>query len=48
MMFNGTNYYDGAVGITQCSIPNGKTMDYYIDTSLQVRFRFSGAQVERA
>lgn len=35
MFFNGTNYYDGAVGITQCSIPNNWTMDYHIDTSLQ-------------
>ena len=35
MFFNGTNYYDGAVGITQCSIPSGRTMDYHIDTSLQ-------------
>ncbi|WOO80563.1 Iron multicopper oxidase fer1 [Vanrija pseudolonga] len=32
MIFNGTNYYDGAVGITQCGIPNGYTLDYEIDT----------------
>lgn len=32
MIFNGTNYYDGAVGITQCGIPNGHTLDYEIDT----------------
>lgn len=36
MFFNGTNYYDGAVGITQCSIPSETGMDYHIDTSLQV------------
>ncbi|EIW71885.1 multi-copper oxidase, partial [Tremella mesenterica DSM 1558] len=35
MFFNGTNYYDGAVGITQCSIPPGETLDYHIDTKLQ-------------
>ena len=37
MFFNGTNYYDGAVGVTQCSIPSERGMDYIIDTSLQVR-----------
>jgi len=37
MFFNGTNYYDGAVGVTQCSIPSEHGMDYIIDTSLQVR-----------
>jgi iron transport multicopper oxidase len=37
MFFNGTNYYDGAVGVTQCSIPSETGMDYIIDTSLQVR-----------
>lgn len=36
MFFNGTNYYDGAVGVTQCSIPSERGMDYIIDTSLQV------------
>ena len=36
MFFNGTNYYDGAVGVTQCSIPSERGMDYVIDTSLQV------------
>jgi FtsP/CotA-like multicopper oxidase with cupredoxin domain len=36
MFFNGTSYYDGAVGITQCSIPSETGMDYIIDTSLQV------------
>ena len=35
MFFNGTSWYDGAVGVTQCSIPPGETMDYHIDTSLQ-------------
>lgn len=34
MMFNGTNQWDGATGVTQCGIPNGETLDYYIDTSL--------------
>jgi iron transport multicopper oxidase len=38
MFFNGTNYYDGAVGVTQCSIPTDTGMDYIIDTSLQVSF----------
>jgi len=36
MFFNGTNHYDGAVGVTQCSIPSVRGMDYIIDTSLQV------------
>ncbi|CAD6564626.1 MAG: ferroxidase fet3 [Tremellales sp. Tagirdzhanova-0007] len=35
MFFNGTNYFDGAVGITQCSIPMNNTLSYTIDTSLQ-------------
>jgi iron transport multicopper oxidase len=39
MFFNGTNYYDGAVGVTQCSIPTETGMDYIIDTSLQVSLR---------
>jgi hypothetical protein len=39
MFFNGTNYYDGAVGVTQCSIPSERGMDYIIDTSLQVSTR---------
>jgi hypothetical protein len=39
MFFNGTNYYDGAVGVTQCSIPSERGMDYVIDTSLQVSTR---------
>lgn len=34
MFFNGTTYYDGATGVTQCGIPSGETLDYYIDTSL--------------
>ncbi|BEI84084.1 hypothetical protein CcaverHIS002_0406880 [Cutaneotrichosporon cavernicola] len=34
MFFNNTNYWDGATGVTQCGIPNGKTLDYHIDTSL--------------
>ena len=45
MMFNGTNYYDGAVGITQCSIPMNQTMTYYIDTSLQVKQDHCGLQL---
>jgi len=40
MFFNGTNYYDGAVGVTQCSIPSEHGMDYIIDTSLQVGLIF--------
>ncbi|ORY31018.1 Cupredoxin [Naematelia encephala] len=35
MFFNGTSYYDGAVGITQCSIPDGREMIYEIDSGLQ-------------
>ncbi|WVQ69566.1 uncharacterized protein L199_007786 [Kwoniella botswanensis] len=35
LFFNGTNWADGAVGTTQCPIPNGYTMDYMIDTSRQ-------------
>lgn len=35
MFFNGSNWADGAVGTTQCPIPNGYTMDYLIDTSRQ-------------
>ena len=38
LAFNGTNYYDGAVGVTQCSIPMNQTLSYAIDTSLQVCF----------
>lgn len=34
MMFNGTNHFDGAMGVTQCGIPPGETLDYSIDTSL--------------
>ena len=37
MMFNNTNWYDGAVGVTQCPIPPGETLTYDIDTSIQVR-----------
>jgi iron transport multicopper oxidase len=40
MFFNGTNYFDGATGVTQCGIPNGKTFDYDIDTSLNVSNEF--------
>ena len=34
MMFNNSNWYDGAVSTTQCAIPFGETLDYYIDTTL--------------
>lgn len=33
--FNGTSYYDGAVGTTQCAIPPGHTLDYHIPVDLQ-------------
>lgn len=36
MFFNNSNHYDGAVGVTQCSIPRGQTLTYDIDTSKQV------------
>lgn len=36
MMFNNTNWFDGAVGVTQCPIPPGETLTYDIDTSIQV------------
>lgn len=36
MYFNGSNYFDGAVGVTQCGIPSGATFDYEVDTSLNV------------
>lgn len=36
MMFNNSNWYDGAVGVTQCPIPPGETLTYDIDTSIQV------------
>jgi iron transport multicopper oxidase len=42
MFFNGTNYYDGAVGVTQCSIPSERGMDYVIDTILQVSWKAIG------
>ncbi|KAF8315333.1 Cupredoxin [Clavulina sp. PMI_390] len=35
LYFNGTSYYDGAVGVTQCAIPPGSTFDYHISTDLQ-------------
>lgn len=37
MMFNNSNWFDGAVGVTQCPIPPGETLTYDIDTSIQVR-----------
>lgn len=36
MFFNHSNWYDGAVGVNQCPIPNGQTLDYTIDTTVQV------------
>jgi iron transport multicopper oxidase len=33
--FNGTNYYDGAVGTTQCAIPPGESLTYEIPIDLQ-------------
>ncbi|WWD18251.1 hypothetical protein CI109_102701 [Kwoniella shandongensis] len=35
MFFNGSNWADGATGVTQCPIPNGHTLSYKIDTSRQ-------------
>ncbi len=34
--FNGTNYYDGPVGVTQCPIPPGSSLTYHIPVDLQV------------
>ena len=36
MFFNNTNWFDGAVGVTQCPIPSEETFTYDIDTSIQV------------
>lgn len=33
--FNGSSYYDGAIGITQCPVPPGMSMTYDIPTSAQ-------------
>jgi len=33
--FNGTNYFDGAVGVTQCPIPPGESLTYEIPVDLQ-------------
>lgn len=33
--FNGSNYYDGAVGVTQCPIPAGQELTYEIPVNLQ-------------
>lgn len=51
MMFNGTNQWDGATGVTQCGIPAGETLDYHIDTSLNhgtywVHGHFDGQYVD--
>ncbi|POW06570.1 hypothetical protein PSHT_10284 [Puccinia striiformis] len=36
MFFNGTNFYDGAMGVTQCGIPPGEEFVYHVDTTTQV------------
>jgi len=53
MFFNGTSWYDGAVGITQCGIPPGETLSYVvpINSSGQtgtywVHAHFSGQYVD--
>ncbi|GAA6063031.1 hypothetical protein JCM10212_001010 [Sporobolomyces blumeae] len=33
--FNGTNYFDGAPGVTQCGIPPGATLDYQVPVDRQ-------------
>ncbi|WVQ76952.1 hypothetical protein IAR50_006631 [Cryptococcus sp. DSM 104548] len=35
LMFNGSNWFDGATGVNQCPIPPGSTLDYTIDTGTQ-------------
>nr|ODN96638.1 acidic laccase [Cryptococcus depauperatus CBS 7855] len=35
LFFNGSNWYDGAIGVNQCPIPSGETLDYHIDTTGQ-------------
>ncbi|BGP42823.1 ferroxidase fet3 [Rhodotorula kratochvilovae] len=35
IFFNGTNYYDGAPGVTQCPIPVGSEMLYEVPVDLQ-------------
>lgn len=36
MFFNQTNFYDGAMGITQCGIPAGEEFLYVVNTTTQV------------
>ncbi|EFP86676.2 uncharacterized protein PGTG_13058 [Puccinia graminis f. sp. tritici CRL 75-36-700-3] len=36
MFFNGTNFYDGAMGVTQCGIPPGAQFTYIVNTTTQV------------
>jgi len=36
MYFNGTNFYDGAMGVTQCGIPPGNEFVYVVNTTDQV------------
>ncbi|KAG0147247.1 hypothetical protein CROQUDRAFT_61959 [Cronartium quercuum f. sp. fusiforme G11] len=36
MFFNRSNFYDGAMGVTQCGIPPGKEFVYVVDTTTQV------------
>ena len=49
--FNGTNYYDGAVGTTQCAIPPGQSLTYEIPIDLQagtfwIHGHFNGQYVD--
>lgn len=36
IFFNGTGYYDGAPGITQCGIPTNQTLTYEVPVDDQV------------
>ncbi|WAR53656.1 hypothetical protein PtB15_3B164 [Puccinia triticina] len=36
MFFNGTSFYDGAMGVTQCGIPPGSEFVYLVNTTTQV------------
>jgi hypothetical protein len=35
MFFNGSSYYDGAPGVTQCAIPVGQSLTYDIPVNDQ-------------
>ncbi|GAA5939105.1 uncharacterized protein JCM15063_004427 [Sporobolomyces koalae] len=35
LYFNGSNYYDGAPGVTQCGIPPGQSLDYHVPVDRQ-------------